>query len=294
MDHSEAPLAGRTLIMSGGSRGIGESIALKAAAAGANVALVAKTAEPHPRLPGTVYTAAEKIREAGGRALPIIGDIRDDASVADAVAATVAEFGGIDVVVNNASALDTSRTEDLSMKKYDLMQSINARGSFLLAKAAIPWLKKSPNPHILTLSPPIVFDPKYFATIGTGYTISKFSMSMVTIGLAAELADDGVAANSLWPRTMVATAAVQNIIGGELIARSRTPEIMGDAALAIIVKPAREYTGRLVIDDDVLAAEGVTDFTGYQVDPSLPETELELDFWVDGFRSGTPERAASE
>ncbi|MCZ4533965.1 NAD(P)-dependent oxidoreductase [Gordonia terrae] len=272
-------LRGRTLLISGGSRGIGEAIAVAAAARGANIALLAKTAEPHPKLPGTIHTAAAAITEAGGRALPIVGDVRDDASVADAVARTVEHFGGIDVVVNNASALDLTPTEKIDMKKYDLMQDINARGAFALTKAAIPHLRASENAHVLTLSPPIDLDPKWFARIGTAYTISKFSMSMVTIGLAAELKADGIAVNSLWPRTTINTAAVRNILSEELVARSRKPSIMADAAMSIITKPAWLATGQCFIDDDVLARDGVRDFEQYRVVPG--DQELELDFWMN-------------
>ncbi|MFC0314723.1 SDR family oxidoreductase [Gordonia phosphorivorans] len=277
---SSRPLAGRTLIMSGGSRGIGEAIALKAAAAGANIALIAKTAEPHPSLPGTLFTAAAKIEEAGGQALPIVGDVRDDEQVAAAVAQTVERFGGIDIVVNNASALDITRTEDLGMKKYDLMQDINARGSFLLSKLSIEHLRASSNAHILTLSPPLNLDPKWFDQIGTGYTISKFSMSLVTLGLARELQADGIAVNSLWPRTTIDTAAVRNILGDDLVSASRTAEIMADAAMEIITGPVGGPTGQFYIDDAVLTAAGVTDLAKYQVSPG-PVDELELDFWVE-------------
>lgn len=273
------PLAGRTLIMSGGSRGIGEAIALAAARAGANIALLAKTSEPHPKLPGTIFTAAKAIEEAGGQALPIVGDVRDDEQVAGAVAQTVERFGGIDIVVNNASALDISRTEDLGMKKYDLMQDINARGAFLLSKLSIPHLRASSNAHILTLSPPITLDPKWFNEIGTGYTISKFAMSLVTLGLAEELKADGVAVNSLWPNTTIDTAAVRNILGESKVSVSRTPEIMADAALAILSRAAGGPSGQCYIDDELLAAEGVTDFSRYRVTPG--EGELELDFWMD-------------
>ncbi|MCR8899483.1 MULTISPECIES: SDR family oxidoreductase [Gordonia] len=272
-------LEGRTLIMSGGSRGIGEAIAIQAARRGANIALIAKTTEPHPKLPGTIYTAAAAIESAGGKALPLVGDIRDDESVADAVARTVEQFGGIDIVVNNASALDLTPTADISMKKYDLMQDINARGAFLLTKTAIPHLRRSANPHVLTLSPPLNLEPKWFADIGTAYTISKFSMSLVTIGLAAELAGDGIAVNSLWPRTTINTAAVRNILSEELVARSRTPDIMADAAISIITKPSDLVTGQCFIDDEVLAGDGVTDFSGYRVVPG--DVELELDFWME-------------
>lgn len=272
-------LKGRTLLISGGSRGIGEAIAVSAATLGANVALVAKTAEPHPKLPGTIHTAAAAIEEAGGRALPIVGDVRDDASVAEAVARTAEHFGGIDIVVNNASALDLTPTERIDMKKYDLMQDINARGAFALTKAATPHLRASQNAHVLTLSPPINLDPKWFAQIGTAYTISKFSMSMVTIGLAAELKADGIAVNSLWPRTTINTAAVRNILSEELVARSRTPRIMADAAISIITKPSWLATGQCFIDDEVLARDGVRDFDDYRVAPG--DQELELDFWME-------------
>lgn len=272
-------LHGRTLLISGGSRGIGEAIAVAAAARGANIALVAKTADPHPKLPGTIHTAAAAITEAGGRALPIVGDVRNDDSVAEAVSRTVEHFGGIDIVVNNASALDLTPAEKIDMKKYDLMQDINARGAFALTKAAIPHLRASENAHVLTLSPPIDLDPKWFAQIGTAYTISKFSMSMVTIGLAAELKADGIAVNSLWPRTTINTAAVRNILSEELVARSRKPSIMADAAMSIITKPAWLATGQCFIDDDVLARDGVRDFEQYRVVPG--DEELELDFWMN-------------
>ncbi|WP_229052671.1 NAD(P)-dependent oxidoreductase [Aeromicrobium sp. Leaf350] len=271
-------LAGVTIIMSGGSRGIGEAIAVRAARDGANVALLAKTAEPHPNLPGTIYTAAEAVEAAGGKALPLVGDVRDDAFVADAVAQTAETFGGIDVVVNNASAIDLSRTEDISMKKYDLMNDINCRGSFLLSKTSIPWLKQSANPHILTLSPPISLDPKWHTTF-TAYTIAKFGMSLVTMGLAGELREDGVAANSLWPRTAIDTAAVRNVVGPGLSASSRTPAIMADAAYEILTRPSRECTGNFFIDDDVLEGAGVTDFSVYL--NGGEEKDLALDFWVE-------------
>lgn len=272
-------LAGKTIIMSGGSRGIGEAIALRAARDGANVALIAKTSEPHPKLPGTIHTAAKAIEEAGGSALPIVGDIRDDAAVEAAVAATVERFGGIDIVVNNASAIDLTPTDAIGMKRYDLMQDINARGSFLLSKTAIPHLRSSGNPHVLTLSPPINLDPKWFTAGHLAYSIAKYSMSLVTLGLSAEFAGDGIAANSLWPRTTIDTAAVRNVISAEMATRSRTPEIMADAAHAVLTKPSREFTGRFLIDDEVLTTEGVTDFAGYRLCDS--EADLQLDFWVD-------------
>lgn len=256
-------LADRTIIMSGGSRGIGLAIALRAARDGANVALLAKTDQPDPRLEGTIHTAAAEIEAAGGRALAVVGDVRDDASVADAVARTVETFGGIDIVVNNASAIDLSKTPDLAMKKYDLMQDINCRGSFLLAKTALPHLKNSDAAHILTLSPPLNLNPKW-AGGHLGYTIAKYGMSLVTLGLAEELREDGIAANSLWPRTLIATAAVQNLLGGDAAMRgSRSPEIVADAAHVILTRNPRECTGNFFIDDEILAEEGVTDLSGY-------------------------------
>ncbi|MCU1684531.1 MAG: short chain dehydrogenase [Amycolatopsis sp.] len=272
-------LAGKTIIMSGGSRGIGEAIAIRAARDGANIALLAKTTEPHPKLPGTLYTAAKAIEDAGGHALPIVGDVRDDEGVAAAVAQTVEQFGGIDIVVNNASAIDLTPTDSVSMKRYDLMQDINARGSFLLSKTAIPHLRKSSNGHVLTLSPPISLDPKWFAAGHLAYSIAKYSMSLVTVGLAAELRKDGVAANSLWPRTTIDTAAIRNVVGAELADRSRTPEIMADAAYVILTKSSRAVSGNFFIDDEVLAAEGVTDFAKYRIGGT--EEDLQLDFWVE-------------
>lgn len=245
-------LAGKTIIMSGGSRGIGLAIALRAARDGANVAIMAKTAEPHPKLPGTIYTAAEEIEAAGGHALPLLGDVRDDEVVASAVAQTVEKFGGIDIVVNNASALNLAPSESISMKAYDLMQDINARGSFSLSTSAIGALKEADNPHILTLSPPITLEPKWFERTTTAYTISKFSMSLVAIGLAAELRQYGIASNALWPRTTIDTAAIRNILGAELVARCRSAQIMADAAYEILTKPSREVSGNCFIDDEVL------------------------------------------
>ena len=246
---STRSLAGRTVLMSGGSRGIGLAIALRAARDGANIALLAKTDTPHPKLEGTIHTAAAEIEAAGGRALPIVGDVRDENSVSEAVAKTVEAFGGIDVVVNNASAIDLSPTPDLAMKKYDLMQDINCRGSFLLAKTALPHLEASGAAHVLTLSPPLNLNPKWAGSF-LGYTIAKYGMSLVTLGLAEELKGKGIAANSLWPRTTIATAAVANLLGGdEMVARSRTPEIMADSAHAILTRDPRECTGNFFIDD---------------------------------------------
>ena len=280
-------LAGRTIIMSGGSRGIGLAIALRAAQDGANIALLAKTAEPHPKLEGTVYTAAEQIEAAGGKALPIIGDVRSDESVAEAVAKTVEAFGGIDIVVNNASAIDLSPVEDLPMKKFDLMHSINSRGSYLLATTALPHLRASDAAHVLTLSPPLNLNPVW-AGRHLGYTMAKYGMSLVTLGLAEEQREAGVAANSLWPRTTIATAAVNNLLGGEqLMARSRKPEIMAEAAWAILTSDPRKVTGNFFIDDEVLQAQGVTDFSVYAHDPSRSGSvghgpdDLELDLFLD-------------
>jgi citronellol/citronellal dehydrogenase len=270
-------LAGRTILMSGGSRGIGLAIALRAARDGANVAILAKTDTPHPRLEGTVHTAATQIEDAGGRALAVVGDVRDEASVQDAVDRTVAEFGGIDIVVNNASAIDLSPTPQLAMKKYDLMQDINCRGSFLLSKTALPHLEASSAAHILTLSPPLNLNPKW-AGAHLGYTIAKYGMSLVTLGLAEELADRGIAANSLWPRTTIATAAVANLLGGqEMVDRSRSPEIMADSAHAVLTRDPRECTGNFFIDDEVLTEEGVTDFSQY----GGPLEDLEIDIFLD-------------
>jgi citronellol/citronellal dehydrogenase len=274
-------LAGQTLMISGGSRGIGLAIALKAAADGANVALLAKTAEPHPKLEGTVFTAAEQIEAAGGKALPIVGDVRDEESVHAAVAQAAEHFGGIDIAINNASAIDLTDAEDLSMKRYDLMQSINARGTFLLSRECAPFLRKGTNPHVLTLSPPLSMDPKWFAQ-HLAYTMSKYGMSMVTLGMAERYREDGVAFNSLWPRTLIATAAVQFIVGGdEAMKRARTPEIMADAAHAIFLRDSRSFTGNFCIDDEILGDEGV-DLSGYS---AAGEADLQLDIFVDEWRT---------
>jgi len=256
-------LAGRTLFISGGSRGIGLAIAVRAARDGANVALIAKTAEPHPKLEGTVFTAAEEIERAGGGALPIVGDIRDEQQVIAAVARTVERFGGIDVCVNNASAINLAGTEALEMKRYDLMQDINTRGTFVVSKACIPHLKQAQNPHVLTLSPPLNMSPRWFAG-HVGYTIAKYGMSMCTIGMAEEFREQGIAFNALWPRTIIATAAVQNLLGGEeAMARSRKPELVADAAHAIVTRPSRECSGNLFLAEDVLAEEGIADMAAY-------------------------------
>ena len=271
-------LQGKTLFISGASRGIGLAIALRAARDGANVALIAKTAEPHPKLEGTVYTAAEQIEDAGGKALPIVGDIRDEASVASAVDQAVERFGGIDVCVNNASAINLAGTEALEMKRFDLMQAINVRGTFVVGRACIPHLRKADNPHILTLSPPISLDPKWLGP-HIGYTLAKYGMSLCALGWAAELADDGVASNTLWPRTLIATAAVQNLLGGdEAMAKSRRPELYADAAYAVITRPSREATGNSYLCEDVLLEEGVTDLGPYAyVEGAEPQVDLFVD-----------------
>lgn len=274
-------LAGKTILMSGGSRGIGLAIALRAARDGANVALLAKTDTPHPKLEGTVHTAAEAIRAAGGQALPIVGDVRDDTDITEAVLKTQGEFGGIDIVVNNASVIDLSRSLDLSAKKYDLMQDVNVRGTFMLSRAAIPMLREAENPHILSLSPPLNLSPKWLGA-HTGYTLAKYGMTMVTLGLAAEFARDGIAGNTLWPRTTIATAAVQFALGGDAMMKaSRTPQIYADAAYEVLIRPARELTGQTLVAEDVLEQAGVTDFSTYAAVPGTPDDELFPDIFLD-------------
>jgi len=270
-------LKGKTLFISGASRGIGLAIALRAARDGANVAIAAKTTEPHPRLKGTIYTAADDVRAAGGKALPVVCDIRDEAQVVDAIEKTVAEFGGIDICVNNASAISLTNSQATDMKRFDLMMGINTRGTFMVSKYCIPHLKKADNPHILMLSPPLDMKQRWFEH-STAYTIAKYGMSMCVLGLSGELKSAGVAVNALWPRTTIATAAVGNLLGGDAMIRmSRTPDIMGDAAHAIFTKPAREFTGNFCIDDKILYASGIRDFEPYRVDRSSP---LMSDFFV--------------
>jgi len=271
------PLNDRTLFITGASRGIGLAIGLRAARDGANIAIAAKTAEPHPKLPGTIYTAAEEVEKAGGKALPLIVDVRDELTVKEAIDKTAAQFGGIDIVVNNASAISLTPVAATDMKRYDLMQQINTRGTFVVSKWAIPHLQKAANPHILMISPPLDMKEKWFAP-HTAYTIAKFGMSLVVLGLAGELRSKGIAVNALWPRTVIATAAVNNLLGGETLMRaSRTPEIMADAAYLIFNKPAREFTGNFLIDDTFLAENGVTDFEKYRADPTQ---KLASDFFV--------------
>jgi citronellol/citronellal dehydrogenase len=271
-------LTDKTVFISGASRGIGLEIALRAARDGANVALIAKTAEPHPVLEGTVFTAAEQIEAAGGHALPIVGDIRNESQVAAAVAAAVERFGGIDVCVNNASAINLAGTEALEIKRYDLMQAINTRGTFVVTRACIPHLKRSDNPHILTLSPPISLEPRWLGP-HIAYTIAKYGMSLCALGFADEFRDAGIASNALWPRTMIATAAVQNLLGGDVaMARSRKPELYADAAYAVITRPSRDCTGNTFLCEDVLAQEGVTDLDAYAYQPGAA---LQVDLFVD-------------
>jgi len=270
-------LQGKTLFVTGASRGIGLAIALRAARDGANVAIAAKTAEPHKHLPGTIYTAAEEIEKAGGQALPLIVDVRDEANVYEAVEKTVAAFGGIDICVNNASAISLTGTEATDMKRYDLMNQINARGTFLTSKACIPHLKRAANPHVLMLSPPLDMAPRWFGG-HVAYTMAKFGMSMCVLGMAEEFKADGIAFNALWPRTGIATAAIRFALAGdEGMKQCRTVEIMADAAHAIFEKRARDFSGNFLIDDSFLYAEGVRDFDQYRVDPTHP---LMPDFFV--------------
>jgi citronellol/citronellal dehydrogenase len=274
-------LRGKTLFITGASRGIGLAIALRAARDGANIAIAAKTAEPNPKLPGTIFTAAKEIEAAGGKALPVMTDIRFEDQVAAAVKQTVDTFGGIDILVNNASAISLTSTEATPMKRYDLMHQINTRGTFACSQACIPHLRKAAAAHgaahILNISPPLNMETRWFAP-HVAYTMAKFGMSMCVLGMAGELKKDAIAVNALWPRTAIATAAIKNLLGGDAAMRgSRKPEIMGDAAHAILVKPSRDYTGKFLIDDDVLRADGKTDLSEYAVDPTA---ELLPDFFI--------------
>jgi citronellol/citronellal dehydrogenase len=270
-------LKGKTLFITGASRGIGLAIALRAARDGAGIAIAAKTAAPHLKLEGTIYTAAEAIDKAGGRSLPLVVDVRDEATVKAALDRTAQHFGGLDIVVNNASAISLTPVDQTDMKRFDLMHQINARGTFMVCKYAIAHLEKAPNPHILMLSPPLDVAEKWFAP-HTAYTMAKFGMSMVVLGLAGELRSKGIAVNALWPRTTIATAAIRNLLGGEArMSMSRKPEIVADAAYLIFQKPAKSFTGRFLIDDMFLYGEGVRDFDVYRVDPTQP---LSPDFFV--------------
>ena len=265
----KATLSGKTLFITGASRGIGLAIALRAARDGANVAIAAKTAEPHRHLPGTIYTAAKEIEAAGGRALPLVVDVRDEAAVVRAVESTAGMFGGIDVCVNNASAIQLTGTLGTDMKRFDLMHQINTRGTFLASKACIPHLRRAANPHVLMISPPLDMSPRWFGP-HTAYTMAKFGMSLCVLGMADEFKQDGIAFNALWPRTIIATAAIQFALGGdEAMRRCRTPAVMADAAYAVVTKSSRECTGRFLIDDSVLYEEGERDFDKYRMDPQL-------------------------
>jgi len=270
-------LQGKTLFITGGSRGIGLAIAVRAARDGANVVIAAKTSDPHPKLPGTIHTAVAEIEKAGGKGLGVQCDIREEAQVVAAVEKAVATFGGIDILVNNASAIQLTGTLACDMKRYDLMNGINARGTYLAGRCCIPHLKKSPNPHILTLSPPLDLSPRWFAP-HVAYSIAKYGMSLCTLAWAEEFRNDGIAANALWPRTTIATAAVQMLGGEAMLKQSRRPEIMADAAHAILCKPSREFTGNFCIDDLVLHAAGVRDFSGYAAVPGT--TAFLPDFFV--------------
>jgi citronellol/citronellal dehydrogenase len=270
------PLAGKTVFITGASRGIGLAIALRCARDGANVAVAAKSAEPHPKLPGTIFTAATEIEAAGGQALPISMDVREEAQVAAAIAQTVERFGGLDILVNNASAIQLTDTANTDMKRFDLMHGVNARGTFMTTKHAAPHLAKAANPHVLMLSPPLDMQEKWFSP-HVAYSMAKYGMSLCVLGFAGEFRRQGIAVNALWPRTTIATSAIKYVVGDQLMAMSRTPEIMADAAHTIFCKPSRSFTGNFLIDDTFLAGEGVTDFTPYRVDPTKP---LAPDFFV--------------
>lgn len=273
-------LQGKTVFITGASRGIGLAIGIRAAQDGANVVIAAKTAEPHPKLRGTIYTAADAIRQAGGNALPLVADIRFEDQVIAAFEKAVAEFGGVDVLVNNASAIQLTGTEATDMKRFDLMHGVNTRGTFLCSKVAVSYLRKSKNPHVLMISPPLNVESRWFAP-HVAYTMAKFGMSLCVLGMAEEFRKDGIAFNALWPRTTIATAAIENLLGGQQVIRlSRKPEIMAEAAYLIVNRPSRECTGNFLVDDQVLAEAGFTDLTEYQVDPQLPQEKLAPDFFL--------------
>ncbi len=271
------PLAGKTLFISGASRGIGKAIALRAAADGANIVIAAKTAEPHPKLPGTIYTAAKEIEAVGGRALPLVVDIRDEGRVAEAVELAVKEFGGIDILVNNASAISLTGTLYTPLKRFDLMHQVNVRGTYTCSHFCLPHLLKADNPHILNISPPLNMDAKWFKD-HVAYTMAKYGMSMCVLGMAAEFASKGVAVNALWPQTAIATAAMAMIGGKSAIASCRKPEIMADAAHLILSRPSAVHTGNFFIDEDLLRGSGTRDFSPYAVEPGH---ELIKDFFLD-------------
>lgn len=273
-----ASLKGKTLFITGGSRGIGREIALRAARAGAHVVIAAKTSEPHPKLPGTIHSTVAEIEAAGGQGLALMLDVRDADAVEAAMAQAVTHFGGIDAVINNAGAIGLASLAETSVKRFDLMMQINARAVFVTAKAALPYLKKSANPHILSLSPPLNFGSQWLKPY-IPYTVTKYAMTILSLGLAEELRADGVAVNTLWPKTTIATAAVEHEVDASLLARSRKPSIMADAAHAILTAPADTFTGQTTIDEDVLRQHGVTDFSAYSVDPQVED--LALDLYVD-------------
>jgi citronellol/citronellal dehydrogenase len=278
-------LRGKTLFITGASRGIGLAIALRAARDGANIAVAAKTAAPHPKLAGTIHTAAAEIERAGGKALPLVVDVRDEANVASAVRQCAEHFGGIDICINNASAINLAATEQIDLRRYDLIQQINTRGTFVTTRACVPYLKRAANPHVLTLSPPLDLNPRWFAP-HLAYSLSKYGMSLCMLGMAEEYAEAGIACNALWPRTTIATAAVEFALGGPaMMRRSRKPEIVADAAYAILARPAREYTGRFLIDDSVLYEAGVRDFSSYSVEPGAT---LLADLFVGREREAPP------
>jgi len=272
-------LTGKTLFITGASRGIGLAIALRAAQDGANVTIAAKTTVPHPKLSGTIYTAAEAIEQAGGQALACVVDIRNEAMMQQAVAQTAEKFGGIDILVNNASAISLTGTLQTPMKRYDLMQQINTRGTFLCSQTCLPHLLKAENPHVLNLAPPLNMETRWFAP-HTAYTMAKFGMSLCVLGMAGEFKKQGVAFNALWPKTTIDTAAIRNVVGAELANRSRKPDIMADAAHAILTRSSRDCTGNFYVDEEVLREEGVSDFSGYAVTPGLKNAELQPDFFI--------------
>lgn len=273
-------LKNKTLFITGASRGIGKAIALKAARDGANIVIAAKTETPHPKLPGTIHTAAEEIEAAGGRALACAVDIRQEEQVLQAVEKAAKHFGGIDILVNNASAISLSSTLETDMKRYDLMHQVNVRGTFLCSKACLPYLKKSDNPHVLNLSPPLSLLPKWFAP-HVAYTMAKYGMSLCVLGMAEEFKKDGIAFNAVWPKTTISTAAILNIVGGqEMARRSRLPAIVADAAYWILTQKSKEVTGQFFIDEEVLKKIGVSDFSKYKADASVKDSELITDFYV--------------
>lgn len=273
-------LKGKTLFITGASRGIGKAIALRAAREGANIVIAAKTTEPHPKLPGTIYTAKAEVEAAGGKALALVVDVRSEDQIADAVQKTVEHFGGIDVLVNNASAISLTGTLETPMKRFDLMHGINTRGTYACSQACIPHLAKAENPHILNISPPLNMEARWFAG-HVAYTMAKFGMSMCVLGMAEELKGKRIAVNALWPKTVIATAAVQNLLGGDVTTqKSRKPDIMADAAYAVLTKPSSSLTGKFLVDEDVLRAEGISDFSAYAMTPGIKDEDLLPDYFL--------------